>query len=411
MLRVTVSNTALLAGLLFLAAQTTASQNSNDKNRYISRAKFDNGMTAVVAEGDYEPRSIGSYSVRLYGDNPKWPTDDFKCGIIRERDGVIEKLLMQDINGDGTNELNVIIRCVGSGAYISADAFQYRDGTLEIAASVEGLDKTADPIKALRKVARENTLNTPTENWQLVWQDDFSGSMLNTSVWSRCKRGKANWNDTMSDAPDLLKVHNGILRLRGIAITPTNSQEKVRYNTAGINSKNKYSFKYGKVVIRARFKSATGAWPALWMLGEQMHWPANGEIDLMEHLNFDTIVYQTVHSEYTQKIDKRNTPRHGTTAKITRDKWNTYGCEWTPNKITFTINGRSTMSYPRVPEKGPLQWPFYKNFYFVLSMQVGGNWVNRQGGPTNPEHYPAWIDIDWIRVYKNRVTEHSKNQQ
>jgi beta-glucanase (GH16 family) len=176
------------------------------------------------------------------------------------------------------------------------------------------------------------------------------------------------------------------------------------YLTAGITSKGKFAFRHGKVQIRARFKSAQGAWPALWMLGKEKGWPANGEIDLMEHLNFDEIVYQTVHSEYTLHIDKTNTPKKGATAGINRDEWNTYGCEWDADRIVFTVNGKPTHTYPRVPSKGEQQWPFDQPFYFILSMQIGGNWVNRSG-PTNPAHYPASLQVDWIRVHQRPNTK------
>jgi len=54
-----------------------------------------------------------------------------------------------------------------------------------------------------------------------------------------------------------------------------------------------------------------------------------------------------------------------------------------------------------VPEKGEKQWPFNQPFYFILSMQIGGEWVNApHRGPTNPAHYPAWIDVDYVRVYR-----------
>jgi len=235
--------------------------------------------------------------------------------------------------------------------------------------------------------------------WKLVWQDEFDGDKLDSSKWELCKRGTPDWMNTVSDDPRLIKVGNGLLHLRGIE---NDNQEKdpAPYLTGAITSKGKYAFQYGKVQIRARIKNAQGAWPALWMLGVEKGWPANGEIDLMEHLNFDDIVYQTVHSEYTLKIDKTNTPKHGSTSKMHRDDWNTYGCEWNENSIIFTVNGEKTLTYPRVPEKGEKQWPFNQPFYFILSMQIGGKWVNGPG-PTNPEHYPAGMEVDWIRVYQN----------
>ena len=236
--------------------------------------------------------------------------------------------------------------------------------------------------------------------WELLWQDDFTGDQLDNTKWERCKRGKSDWNDTMSDDPRLLKIKEGILCLGGIA-NDTKDKDPVDYLTAGVTSKGKYAFQYGQVQIRARFKSAQGAWPALWMLGAEKPWPANGEIDLMEHLNFDNKVYQTIHSEYTIKIDKKNTPKKGCTAPIERDDWNIYGCEWDTNTVVFTVNGKPTMTYPCVPSLGEQQWPFNQPFYFILSMQIGGKWVNTPG-PTDPSHYPANVEVDWVRVYSRK---------
>ena len=125
-----------------------------------------------------------------------------------------------------------------------------------------------------------------------------------------------------------------------------------------------------------------------------------GEIDVMEHLNFDDKVYQTVHSDYTKK-DKNKPPQRYCYPEIDRDGWNTYGIEWDADRIVFTVNGRQTLTYPHKPELGESQWPFDTSYYFILSMQIGGGWVNGSG-PTNPEHYPAGMEIDWVRVYKQR---------
>lgn len=259
----------------------------------------------------------------------------------------------------------------------------------------------AEPTKHDRMVndmpgnTKADTLVNPLI-WTLTWEDDFPGDVPNSNTWTRCERGKSDWNNTMSDDPRLLEVKDGILHLRGIA--NDRKDDDAPYLTAGLTSKGKYSFKYGKVQIRAKFKSAQGAWPALWMMGEEKGWPANGEIDLMEHLNFDSKVYQTVHSEYTVKLNGQ-TPAKSGTAAIKSDDWNTYGCEWDADKIVFTVNDKPTFTYPRVPDNGEKQWPFTQPFYFILSMQIGGKWVNG-AGPTNPDHYPAGMEIDWIRVYE-----------
>jgi len=107
--------------------------------------------SVVVAEGDLEPRSIGSYSLRIYGPrSEKFPTDDFITGIVRPRDGTIEAVHFIDMDGDNRAVLVVLMRSAGSGGYLAADAFRYRKGSLELIAAVSNLDKAADPIEALR---------------------------------------------------------------------------------------------------------------------------------------------------------------------------------------------------------------------------------------------------------------------
>ena len=238
-----------------------------------------------------------------------------------------------------------------------------------------------------------------TSRWTLVWQDEFDGSVINQTYWSRCERGKADWNNTKSLAPELVEVSNGTLKLKGIV--NINEQDPAPYLTAGIHSKGKFSFTYGKVQIRARFKSAQGAWPALWMLGGTGQWPHNGEIDLMEHLNFDQKVYQTLHSGFTQSTpyDVEKHPKKGSTSQIDRDAWNTYGCEWDAEQVVFTVNGESTHHYPRRPDLGSEQYPFVQPFYILFTMQIGGKWVNASGA-TDPEDFPAYLEVDWVRVYK-----------
>ena len=240
-----------------------------------------------------------------------------------------------------------------------------------------------------------NILEHP--GWELVWNDEFSGNELDQTKWTRCRRGGSNWSDTMSDDPRLLVLDDGVLHLHGIE-NDNQEVDPAPYLSAGVSSKGKHFFQYGKVQIRARVKSAQGAWPALWMMPENKPDAGYGEIDLMEHLNFDDSVYQTVHSDYTLE-DRNRPPQRYCQPEIDRDAWNTYGCQWDDNNIVFTVNDVPTLTYPRMPELGESQWPFDVPYYFIFSMQIGGGWVNGTG-PTNPDHYPAGMEIDWVRVYR-----------
>jgi hypothetical protein len=139
---------AVLGTLLIPGAILTAA----DADRFVQKIQLPSGQTIVVAEGDFEPRSIGSYSVRLYsGVNPKFPTDDFRVGVIQERDGSIEKVVLADVDGDGHDEIAVIVRCAGTGGYLSAHAFAIGEKTLVVRASVADLPRDADTVSALKK--------------------------------------------------------------------------------------------------------------------------------------------------------------------------------------------------------------------------------------------------------------------
>ena len=140
----------VIAGLFFLVFQMSVFADQQT-GRYLKQFKMSSGLTVVVAEGELEPRSIGSYSIRIYGVNLEFPTDDFLCGLIRPRDGSVERVIIQDINGDQKEEIVVVVRSAGTGGYLSAEAFDFRENQLKRVAGVEGLEKNEDPVAALSK--------------------------------------------------------------------------------------------------------------------------------------------------------------------------------------------------------------------------------------------------------------------
>ena len=119
---------------------------------FVQKLALPSGPTVVVAEGDFEARSIGSYSVRVYTQSAQANDDTtfFSAGIMRPRDGMIEKVLLAELGNEGLPSLIVVIRSAGSGSYLSADAFTIGKNTVVLRAAVSGLAANADPVLALK---------------------------------------------------------------------------------------------------------------------------------------------------------------------------------------------------------------------------------------------------------------------
>jgi beta-glucanase (GH16 family) len=251
---------------------------------------------------------------------------------------------------------------------------------------------TTKENKTVKKEFRRKT------DWKIIWEDNFDGPSLDTTKWTRITGGPSDWNRHMTDDPVCYDLKEGKLFLKGI-VNPDTLKDPRPYLTGGIYTKGKFNFRYGKVEIHAKLGCATGAWPAMWMLPATKKYgdyPRNGEIDIMEHLNYDDIIYQTVHSYYTLVLKKDKEPPHYGTASIDISKFNTIGLEWYPDRLLFTLNGEVTFTYPRVEGVDPSQWPFDQPFYLLIDQQLGGKWV----GEIDPDDLPVEMVVDWVRVFQ-----------
>ena len=151
----TLLTTVLLLCFALSATAQPSAESVESSARFVTQQKLPDGRLVVVAEGDGEPRSVGSYSVRLYtNENPEFSLDNFVVGAVFIRDGSIERLAVEDVNGDGVKELVVVVRSAGSGGYLSASAFRIAAKTIEAVGNVEGMASDADPIAELRKAER-----------------------------------------------------------------------------------------------------------------------------------------------------------------------------------------------------------------------------------------------------------------
>lgn len=240
-------------------------------------------------------------------------------------------------------------------------------------------------------------------DWKLVWIEEFDSNILDSTRWTKIPSNNADWGRHLSISQDCYSFNEGILSLKGIVNHDLKNDSRP-YLTGGIFTKGKFAFQYGKIEIRAKLGSANGAWPAIWMLAEKNkygEYPKNGEIDIVEHLNYDEIIYQTVHSYYTLEEKNTEQPKSFSITKFKKDEFNIFGLEWFPDKLIFTLNGEQTFVYPNISHNQPLQWPFDQPFYILIDQQLGGKWV----GEINPDDLPVSMQVDYVKVYQKRKYE------
>jgi hypothetical protein len=82
--------------------------------------------------------------------------------------------------------------------------------------------------------------------WKLVWEEDFDGSDIDYTVWSKIPRGKSDWNNYMSDYDSLYEVANGNLILRGI-VNNVLPNDTAPFITGGVYTKDKIVFGEGRL--------------------------------------------------------------------------------------------------------------------------------------------------------------------
>ncbi|MCH5226555.1 MAG: glycoside hydrolase family 16 protein [Muribaculaceae bacterium] len=238
-----------------------------------------------------------------------------------------------------------------------------------------------------------------TSEWTLVFEDDFEGTdeTPNPEYWTLTPKGDKTWNRYMSGSYDQAYQKDGYLYLFGML---SNGQ----YLTGGIETLDKYSFTYGQVKCRARFlKQPQGNHTGIWMMPEPpaQTWPRSGEIDIMEHLNDESVIWETAHYwDGTTEETGEDAESH-TSTSVDNDEFNVYGIIWDKNSVSFTVNGVVHHTYTNSDpsnEDFSYQYPFTKPFYLILSQSLGGE--GTWEGPITDSELPAVFQIDWIKVWQ-----------
>lgn len=231
-----------------------------------------------------------------------------------------------------------------------------------------------------------------SSDWQIVWQDEFNGSI--SSDWS-FDVGYGNWG-WGNDEWQYYTRDNAIIGDSTLIIRATQEGAMGKRNgsikSAKLITKDKFSFTYGKIEARIKLPRGKGFWPAFWMLGTnitEVSWPQSGEIDIMENVNGQSTIHGTVH------WGENNMHRqYGCSVQnVAIDEFNVYTVIWDRNYIRWQLNG---VEYCSLNITHARFSAFHKSFYVILNLAVGGNWP---GDPDATTPFPADMEIDYVRVY------------
>jgi hypothetical protein len=221
----------------------------------------------------------------------------------------------------------------------------------------------------------------------IVFQDDFSGTALARSKWPVLYSGSTYWNGAFKWDSSEVDVSGGQLHIGmtkqagGIWTTGGISTAPNQWNAG-------FSFTYGKVEIMAKVSQEVwGAGPCFLLWPEKSGtWPP--EIDILE-----TPKGQGMFTNHWQGPGGNGDDVYATKLfDLDFDQWHVYGLEWTPDRITMTVDGEVMGSFTNnIPSQK-----------MTIGLQghvgaTGETWYGGSPNGTGVNHVD--IAVDYVKVY------------
>jgi trimeric autotransporter adhesin len=267
-----------------------------------------------------------------------------------------------------------------------------------------------------------------TQNWTLIWSDNFSGaagSAPNPNNWTlqqgltsdgaqsyNCLYGQTT-NGCNPATPNVYLDGNNHLIIKALAAAGApNGVTSGRLFTANTaNTAFMFSTQYGRIEAQMVLPAGSGnqgVWPAFWMLGTNIgaiNWPSCGEMDIMEYIGAanETQIYSTLHGQAyaNEGLGVRDTLSGG---------WggtHTFGAIWSPNQISFyvdnitniygTISADDIMADQSWVNGGLAAWPFNNPMFIILDLNMGGPFPGNVSSATT---YPQILQVNYVNVYQ-----------
>jgi beta-glucanase (GH16 family) len=247
--------------------------------------------------------------------------------------------------------------------------------------------------------------------FSLVWSDEFNGSSLDTNNWnidigdgcpSLCGWGN---NELQYYRAENIAVSGGNLVITSLA-EPFGGRG---YTSGKVTTKNKQTFLYGRIEMRAKIPTGGGIWPAFWMMPQDDvygGWAASGEIDIMESANETTSIGGTLHFGGSWPNNTSSGGSYSLGGTNFADDFHIYTVEWEPDEIRWYVDGvlystKTSAQWYTDAAPGNPRAPFDQAFYIILNTAVGGNYTGCTTSSCITASFPQQYLIDYVRVYED----------
>jgi beta-glucanase (GH16 family) len=245
----------------------------------------------------------------------------------------------------------------------------------------------------------------------LVWSDEFdTNGAINTAKWfpqTQLPIGNTWYNGELQHYTNRQvnsNVSNGILSIVAKREAFTDQGQTKQFTSARLNSK--FSFKYGRVEVRAKLAFGAGTWPAIWMLGKniiepggywtstfgRVGWPACGEIDIMEHWGTNqNVISSAVHHPIDGDLTVDQYVSNSQSKLGVSTDFHIYALEWDSQKLTFSVDGINHLIYNPIV-KNQYTWPFDAEQYILLNVAIEPS--------VTASFVQSAMEVDYVRIYQ-----------
>ena len=266
------------------------------------------------------------------------------------------------------------------------------------------------------------------DGMQTVWQDDFAGESGKLPSFK-------NWEIIEGD----LKINNerqwyrksaknlqtsGGNTLQVVPWRDSTAENGKGWTSGRVESTYTFTPENGKKTraeAQIRFGSnpvenKRGIWPAFWLIGSVFRkdhdWPACGELDIMETVNFvddgQLQSYGTTHCDKFpggicnegQGIGKEVNVPIDSNFHTWRIEWDRTASSWEKETIRWSVDGREFHVLEGWQFERETLWATiaHKPMYFILNLAVGGDWPGEPQDDTL-DGYGSMMEVGYVAHY------------